>query len=71
MTFTLEYERDNKINFLNDTVTKCSKKVQFFTFRKHANADSVMPSDLCHPSENKYAAGLETNKLNQFLSNTR
>jgi hypothetical protein len=54
--FTLEEEQNNKINFLDITITKNHNGLAFEIYRKPTATDIVIPNDSCHPREHKTAA---------------
>lgn len=49
MTFTMEEELDNGINFLDVTISKIDHKISFNTYRKSTATDIIIPNDTCHP----------------------
>jgi hypothetical protein len=56
LTFTLEHEEDNKINFLDLTVTRQVDGITFGIHRKPTTTDTIIPRDSCHPGQHKMAA---------------
>ena len=54
--FALEREEDQKINFLDLTITRTEKGLSYDIFRKHTTTDTIIPHDPCHPLEHKMAA---------------
>ena len=62
--FTMEEEKNNKINFLDITISKEENNISFNIYRKPTAADTVIPGDSCHPQEYKLirylANGMET-----------
>jgi hypothetical protein len=56
LNFTVEMEQDNKLNFLDLTISKTAEKFSFNIFRKPTTSDTIIPNDSCHPSEQKTAA---------------
>jgi len=54
--FTLEKEQNNKINFLDITITKNHDGLSFEIYRKPTATDSIISNDSCHHRENKTAA---------------
>jgi hypothetical protein len=56
LKFTLEEEQDNKINFLDITITKQCDSLAFEIYRKPTATDIIIPNDPCHPREHKTAA---------------
>jgi hypothetical protein len=55
MKFTLE-EEENKINYLDITITRKHDSLSFEIYRKPTTTDVIIPNDSCHPSEHKTAA---------------
>jgi len=56
MTFSIEKEIDNSINFLDITVHKSTENFSFSIYRKPTTTDTIIPNDSCHPPEHKHAA---------------
>ena len=56
MTFSIEKELYNNINFLDITVHNSVENVSFSMYRKPATTDTVVPNDHSHPYEHKHAA---------------
>ena len=56
MKFTLEEEQNNRINFLDITITKNQEGLSFEIYRKPTATDILIPNDSCHPREHKTAA---------------
>jgi hypothetical protein len=56
MKFTLEKEQNNRINFLDITVTKSQDGLSFKIYRKPMTTDIVIPNNSCHPREHNTAA---------------
>ena len=56
MTFTMEEEVNNSINFLDITTYKTNHKISFNIYRKPTATDVIIPNDSCHPPEQKLAA---------------
>jgi hypothetical protein len=54
--FTLEWEEDQKINFLDLAITMTENGLPYDIFRKHITTDTIIPHDSCHPLEQKMAA---------------
>jgi hypothetical protein len=54
--FTLEKEQNNRINFLDITITKSQDGLSFEIYRKPPTTDNIIPNDSCHPREHKTAA---------------
>jgi hypothetical protein len=55
MKFTIEEEKENKINFLDITISK-KKDISFEIYSKPTATDTIIPNDFCHPHEDKLAA---------------
>jgi hypothetical protein len=55
MNFTLE-EQNNKINFLNITITRKRNGLTFEIYGKPTAPDIIIPNESCHPREHKTAA---------------
>ena len=49
--FTLEEEKDNKINFLDITIGKDYDNLIFGIYRKPTATGGIIPKDSCHPKE--------------------
>jgi len=56
LNFTLEKEQNNRINFLDITISKNQDGLAFEIYRKPTATDIIIPSDSCHPREHKTAA---------------
>jgi hypothetical protein len=56
LKFTLEEEVNNKINFLDVTITKKDSNLSFDIYRKPSFTDTIIPNDSCHPREHKLSA---------------
>jgi len=56
MTFTIEEEKENRINFLDITISKENDNLSFDIHGKPTTTDTVIPNDSCHPHEHKLAA---------------
>jgi hypothetical protein len=54
--FTIEKETQNKINYLDLTITKEDNKLIFAIYRKPTTTDSIIHNDSCHPNEHKKSA---------------
>jgi len=55
LKFTLEQEKENRINFLDITIIK-DEKMSFNIYRKPTTTDTIIPIDSCHPISYKLAA---------------
>jgi hypothetical protein len=47
--FTIEEEKENKINFLDITISKENDNLSFDIYRKPTATDTIIPNDSCHP----------------------
>ena len=56
LTFTMEMEKENNINFLDISILKNSESFEFKIHRKPTAADTIIPSDSNHPPEHKLSA---------------
>jgi hypothetical protein len=56
MKFTIEEEKEKRINFLDITIMKDDKNLAFNIYRKSTTTDTITPNDSCHPQEHKLAA---------------
>ena len=56
LTFTIELEKDNILNFLDISILQCKNTLDFKIFRKHTATDVIIPSTSNHPREQKEAA---------------
>jgi hypothetical protein len=52
----MEEEFENKINFLDITISKNENNIQFNTYRKPSTTDIITQNASCHPPEHKLAA---------------
>ena len=57
MKFTMENEKENKINFVDITISKEESNISFSIYRKPLTMDTIIPNDSCNPQEHKLAAG--------------
>ena len=57
LNFTLELEKDSKLNFLDISLTKTSNRISYDIYMKPTTTDTVIPNDSCHPREHN---GLRT-----------
>jgi hypothetical protein len=72
MNFTIEEEKDNKINFLNITISKENKSLSFNIYRKPTTTDTIIPYNSCHPLEQKLAAiRYITNRNKTYILNAQ
>jgi hypothetical protein len=56
MSFTLEREINNQLNFLDITIKKVNNSFNFEIYRKPTNTDILIPIDSNHPTEHKISA---------------
>ena len=56
LTFTMDEEINNSINFLDITIYKTNQNFSFRTYRKPTATGTIIPSDSSHPYEHKMAA---------------
>ena len=67
LTFTLEQEKENTLNFLDIQITQSRDKISFDIYRKETTSDLIIPNDSCHPTEQKFAAiRYFTNRINTY-----
>ena len=52
MHFTMEEEFENKINFLNITISKDENNIENNTYRSPTTTDIIIPNDSCPPPQN-------------------
>ena len=56
LKFTLEREKDNKLNFLDINIEKTNTSFSYNIYRKDTTTDTIIPMDSNHPLEHKMAA---------------
>jgi hypothetical protein len=56
LTFTIEEETDNSINFLDITISNTPDRLTYKVYRKPTTTNSIIPYDSCHPIYHKIAA---------------
>ena len=56
ISFTLEVESNQKINFLDLTITKTFEKLEFSIYRKPTQTDHLIPYHSNHPQQHKMAS---------------
>jgi len=67
LTFTLEQEKENKLNFLEISIIKATDKISFDIYRKKNTSDTIIHNDWCHLTEQKMAAiRYFTNRINTY-----
>jgi hypothetical protein len=47
--FTIEKEENNRINFLDLTISKTRNRIQLAIYRKSTTTDLIIHNDSCHP----------------------
>ena len=55
MKFSLEVETNNRLNYLDLTLTKNQNGISHDIYRKPTTTDTIIPMDSCHPLEQKMA----------------
>jgi len=71
MKFTIEEEKEYKINFLDITILKENDNLSFDIYRKRTTTDTIMPNDSCHPKEHKLAAiRYLANRMESYILNS-
>ena len=73
LSFTLEWEQENKLNFLDLSIIKTTNKISFDIYRKPTTSDIIIPNDSRHPLEEKLSAiRYFTDRINTYdLDHTR
>jgi hypothetical protein len=56
LKFSLVTETNNKLNYLDLTITKGRNGFSYEIYRKPTATDTIIHNDSCHPSEHKVAA---------------
>jgi hypothetical protein len=56
INFTIEKEQHESINFLDLTIHRKGKNLQFSIYRKPTQTDIIIPNNSCHPYELKLSA---------------
>ena len=54
--FTEEKEKNNKINYLDITITRYNKHIQYAIYRKPTSTNIIIPNHSDHPPQHKMAA---------------
>jgi hypothetical protein len=68
--YAIELEEGNKINYLDLTIHRKNDTLEFSIFRKPTYTDAIIPYNLCHHYECKYAAlRYLINRLNVYQIN--
>ena len=52
LSFTMEMEKENSINFLGISISKHNESFDFTIYRKPTTTDTIIPSDSNHPPPN-------------------
>jgi hypothetical protein len=67
LTYTIELENNQQINFLDIAVFRTNDTFEFTIFRKPTYTDIIIPYNSCHPTEQKFAAiRYFANRLNTY-----
>jgi hypothetical protein len=67
INFTTENESDKKLNFLDMTIHRKNKKINFTINRKPTSTDILIHNSSCHPNEHKVASMNKlTNRLHTY-----
>jgi hypothetical protein len=53
--FTMETETDNKLNFLDMSIYRMQRELQFGIYRKPTATDIMIHSESCHPRQHKWS----------------
>ena len=69
MTFSIEKELDNSINFLDITIHKSIENFSFSIYRKPTTTDTTISTDSCHPHEYKHIIHYTLNRMNSYQLN--
>jgi hypothetical protein len=65
--FTIEKEENDKINFLDLSISRIGNRIELAIYRKPTTTDLIIPNDSCHPSEHKKnAINYLLNRINQY-----
>jgi hypothetical protein len=56
LQFTIEKENNKKLNFLDISITRMDKKLEFSIYRKPTKTSTVIHASSCHPIEHKKMA---------------
>ena len=56
LKFTIEEEHDNKLNYLDVTISKSNNKFTYSIYRKPTQTDLIIPNKSIHPYQHKMAA---------------
>jgi len=63
----MEEEVDNRINFLDITMSRVDNKILFNIYRKPTTTDIIISNDSYHPPEHKLAVDNETTASHHTL----
>jgi hypothetical protein len=76
LKFSLEVEKNNRLNYLDLTLIKNQNGISHDIYRKPTTTDTIIPMDSCHPLEQKMAAiryftdGINTYELSKDKKQT-
>jgi hypothetical protein len=56
LLFTMEHERDNKINFLDITIQRTENNLMYTIYQKETATDTIIHNSSCHPVQHKMSA---------------
>ena len=71
LKFTIEEETERKLNFLDITIQREQHHIATSVYRKPTTTDTIIPSDSCHPIEQKMAAiRYLCNRMHSYRLNT-
>lgn len=56
LSLSIEPEQNNKINFLDITITKHIDVIEFSICTKHTTTDIIIPANSCHQPKQKYSS---------------
>jgi len=70
MTFSIEKELDNSINFSDIMIHNSIENFFFSIYRKPTTTDTIIPNDSSHPHKHKHAAiHYMLNRMNSYQLN--
>jgi hypothetical protein len=70
--FTIEKEQQNSINFLDLSIHRKKKQLEFGIYRKPTQTDTIIPNDSCHPHEHKVASiNYLMNRVHTYIPNNK
>jgi hypothetical protein len=68
LAFTLEEEIDNKLHYLDLTITRTEQQFTYDIYRKPTTTTHIIPQDSCHPHEHKTSAiRYPTNRMQTYM----